>query len=139
MIATGTGIAPFLSMLKTHLGQKRWRRFVLIHGARYARDLGYFDELSSLAKAHSDVFYIPATTREAPGSAWSGLRGRVQTLLEGNTYKNAVGIELDPNETHVFLCGNPEMIDAVQAVLEARGFKEHSKKDPGNIHVERYW
>ena len=139
MIATGTGLAPFLSMLKYYHGAKRWRRYVVLHGARYEQDLGYRDELMEWAEKHEDVFYIPSTTREPEGSEWNGIRGRVQTILDSDLYEKAVGYPLAPEECQVFLCGNPAMIDTVQELLESKGFKIHKKKDPGNIHVERYW
>ena len=139
MVSTGTGIAPFVSMLRTFRGQGRWRRFVLINGARYAADLGYGDELRAAVSADPSVYYIPLATREVEGSAWTGLRGRVQAALEPATYERLVGAPLDPAECHVFLCGNPEMIDAVEPLLAERGFVTDSRERVGTVHFERYW
>ena len=139
MISTGTGLAPFLSMLRTYGGQGRWRRFVLINGARYAADLGYRAEMEAFVRADPTVRYVPLATREPEGSAWTGLRGRVQTALAPATYERLVGAPLDPAECHVFLCGNPQMIDDVQQLLETRGFVTDSRTQKGNIHFERYW
>ncbi len=139
MVCTGTGIAPFMSMLRTYRGQNRWRRFVLINGVRYAADFGYMAEMETLAREDPTVRYIPLVTREPEDGAWTGLRGRVQTALEPATYERLVGAPLDPAECHVFLCGNPEMIDSVQQVLETRGFVTDSRGSRGNIHFERYW
>lgn len=139
MISTGTGVAPFISMLRHYRGQNRWRRYVLINGARMAADLGYVDELAAVVRDDPSVRYIPLVTREPEGGGWRGLRGRVQTALEPATYARLVGAPLDPAECHVFLCGNPAMIDEVQALLEARGFVTDAHQRRGNLHFERYW
>lgn len=141
MVATGTGIAPYMSMLRTYRsrGERRWRRFVLIHGVRRAVDLGYDQELRRIASEDDSVVYVPTATREPDASAWQGLRGRVQHALEESTYQELVGSLLAPQACHVFLCGNPDMIRNVSAMLEARGFTAHSKTQPGNLHYERYW
>jgi ferredoxin--NADP+ reductase len=139
MVSTGTGIAPFMSMLRTYRGQNRWRRFVLINGVRLAQDLGYVDELDALCREDATITYIPMVTREPEGSDWAGLRGRVQGILEPVKYQERVGAPLDAAECHVYLCGNPAMIDTVEPMLHGLGFKTHSPRDPGNLHFERYW
>ncbi len=141
MVATGTGVAPFISMLRTYpaRGEKRWNRFVLIHGVRRAADLAYDEELRRIAKEDKSVVYVPTVTREPENSNWSGLRGRVQHALEDATYQEIVGSLLAPHHCHVFLCGNPGMIEAVSQMLIARGFTLHRRDEPGNLHYERYW
>ena len=137
LISTGTGLAPFVSMLR-HCPPGRWRRCVVAHGARCVAELGYRDEIVARAAA-GDVVYLPLVTREPPGSGWTGRRGRVQSLLEGEEWARATGAPLDPATWHVFLCGNPEMIDDIDARLKARGFTHHRRTQPGNLHFERYW
>ena len=139
MVATGTGLAPYLSMLRTYADEPRWRRFVLVHGVRLAEDLAYRDELSERAARDERVCYLPVVSREPAGGAWSGLRGRVQRVLEGESCRELAGVALDPKRCHVFLCGNPAMIDEVGAVLVERGFRPGSARRGGNLHVERYW
>lgn len=139
VISTGTGLAPFISMLRTFRGKNRWRKFVVIHGARHSADLGYADELSKAAREDSSVQYLSAVTREPEGSSWTGLRGRVTTLIEPDKYKQLTGDELLPSNSEVYLCGNPDMIDQVRQMLEARGFVTATNKTPGNVHFERYW
>lgn len=139
MIATGTGIAPFISMLRTYRGQGRWERFVVIHGVRYAADLGYHAELLDAAERDPTVRYVPLATRDTGATGWDGLSGRVQVALEPETFARIIGQPLDPQHCHVFLCGNPAMIDEVQALLEARGFAADRHGQPGNLHFERYW
>lgn len=137
-VATGTGVAPFLSMLRTFRGAWPWRRCVLLQGVRLAVDLGYQAELESLAEAEECFRYVPVCSRE-PEGAWAGLRGRVNALLEGPTFERLAGFALDPARCHVFLCGNPDMITSVRAALEQRGFRVPKRDAPGNLHFERYW
>ena len=144
MVATGTGTAPFRSMLLAEAAlppeQRTGRRRVLIEGCRVAEDLGYFDELTALAAADPAFVYLPTVTREPEGSAWAGLRGRVNALLEPGAFAAAAGFPLDPATAAVFLCGNPQMIDQAEAELAARGFTVRDRKNPGgNVVFERYW
>lgn len=139
MISTGTGLSPFVSMVRQYRGNPPWRRAVILHGARLESDLGYREELEQLAASERNVTYIPSLTREPQDSQWRGLRGRIPELLNQGIYEQHVGTPLDPDHTQVLLCGNPEMIDSVQLLLEGKGFKAHSKKDPGQIHFERFW
>jgi ferredoxin--NADP+ reductase len=60
-------------------------------------------------------------------------------VLEAETYARIVGVPLDPAECHVFLCGNPDMIDSVEALLVTRGFVTDFRERKGNVHFERYW
>ena len=140
MVSTGTGIAPFISMLRTYAGQPYWRRLVVINGVRRATDLGYREELEQISRKDPNVIYIPLVSREPADSDWPGLRGRVQTVLDDDAaYERLVGAPLHPQQCHVFLCGNPDMITSAEASLLERGFITHKKNSPGNIHFERYW
>lgn len=140
MVSTGTGLAPFLSMLREHAANPPWRNLVLVHGARYQCDLGYREELTAAAAKHQWFHYLPALTREPEHSGWTGLRGRVQTLFNsGGEVERALGAPLSAEMTHILLCGNPQMIDDIQLLLGERGLHLHKKKNPGNVHVERYW
>jgi ferredoxin/flavodoxin---NADP+ reductase len=140
MVSTGTGIAPFVSMLR-HYGRhspRRWRRFIMINGVRIATDLGYQKELEALVLDDPDFRYVPLCSRE-PEGAWPGMRGHVMKALDPEFYEKAVGAPLDPEHTQVFLCGNPAMIESVEAHLAGFGFRPHSRKNPGHVNKERYW
>ena len=139
MIGTGTGVAPFVSMLRTYHGKGHWRRLVLIHGARYEADLGYRDLIERAASRDINLKYLPTVTREADDSGWQGLRGRVQGILEPDRFRSVAGFDLSAESSHVYLCGHPEMIKSVSEDLQSRGFTAHSKKQAGNLHFERYW
>lgn len=139
MVSTGTGLAPYVSMYKAYRNTGRWRRFVMVHGVRYQQDLGYREELEQIAEEDESFIYIPMASREPEDGDWSGLRGRVTEVLDPEAYKKHVGAELDPDDAHVYLCGNPAMIDEAEKMLVERGFVVQTKKQPGNLHFERYW
>jgi len=63
----------------------------------------------------------------------------VQDLWRRGTVQKAWGLRPEPNNTHFFLCGSPQMIDETVSMLQDEGYREHTKKEPGQIHVERYW
>jgi ferredoxin--NADP+ reductase len=139
MVSTGTGIAPYISMLRAYRGQNRWRRLVLINGVRRVADLGFRTELEVIARDDPSVIYVPVVGREVEQGDFHGLRGRVQDALEPRKYEELVGAPLDPQRCDVFLCGNPAMIDSVVALLESRGFMVDHRETRGNLHFERYW
>ena len=140
MLATGTGIAPFLSMLREyqHRDEKKWRKVVIVHSVREEGDLSYRSMLEHWMAEDPSVSYVPTLTRDAENAAWTGHRGRLQTILDDGTLAK-LGVSMDPAQTHVFLCGAPEMVDRTEAMLLPRGFKTWKAKDGGNIHLERYW
>jgi ferredoxin--NADP+ reductase len=139
MIATGTGLAPYMSMLRTTLVHDTVRRFAVLHGARYSWDLGYRAELESLQRIRPNLRYIPSITRPDRDPHFVGHTGRLQQLLADGVIERESGIELDPVWTDVFLCGNPDMIREVQAILALRGFRPGRGRQPGTVHVEEYW
>jgi ferredoxin--NADP+ reductase len=140
LIATGTGLAPYMSMLTTHLVCKSPRRFAVLHGARYSWDLGYRAELMTLAHLCDNLGYFPVISRpQAEAAPWPGATGYVQQLWTDGVVERTWGTRPTPDNTHVFLCGSPAMIDATVELLGKDGFIEQTKKTPGQIHVERYW
>ncbi len=138
-ISTGTGLAPFMSMLRTHKGSGRWRRFVMVHGVRESRDLGYRAELEQLAAEDESLFYLPICSREPDGSDWAGEHGRVDALLQPTKFESLTGFGLSPEESDLFLCGNPAMITNVEEQFTKQGFATTTKDKVGTIHFERYW
>ena len=139
LIGTGTGIAPFLSMVRHYAGRRRWRRCAIVHGARSIDELGYREELHALSRDDPSIAFVPVVSREPEGSGWPGLRGRVQALLETDAFPARAGMPLDPERCHVFLCGNPAMIDDLDARLAARGFRHDRPEAPGTMHYEKWW
>lgn len=130
LVSTGTGLAPYMSMIRTPGTWTEGRKITLIHGVRYPQDLAYADEIAGYVKNYP-LTYIPVVSRG--GIDWAGRSGHVQKLFsEGQ-------IALDPSRDHVFLCGNPAMIDETERMLIERGYIVHSRKTPGSLHLEKYW
>ncbi len=140
LISTGTGLAPYMSMLRTRLTCDGERRFAVLHGARHSWDLGYRSELMTLDRLCGNFTYAATVSRpEEEGGVWRGPAGYVQDLWTSRWLEENAGLAPSAQHTHVFLCGNPSMIEDMVAVLERDGFREHKKKQPGQIHAERYW
>jgi ferredoxin--NADP+ reductase len=134
LLATGTGLGPFLSMLRSGEPFARFENVVLVHGVRCAAHLGHREELAALADARPRFRYLPVLSREE-----SELTGRIPQLALDGRLERAAGRELDPAQSHVLLCGNPDMIRDATAALEQRGLRKHRKREPGHITTERYW
>jgi ferredoxin/flavodoxin---NADP+ reductase len=131
-ISSGTGIAPFISMMKTLLFDGAPRRAVILHGASYEHDLGYRELLEEWqADGTYPLTYVPTVSR--PGvpenSRWTGRVGRVETIVPA-VYDE---MELTPDNSIAYICGNPDMITAVETTLLGRGFPEEQVKK------ELYW
>lgn len=139
LIGTGTGLAPYMSMLRTDLkcGQ---RRVAVLHGARHSWELGYRNELAMLAHQCSTFTYVPAISRPKEEHVpWMGETGHIQDVWLRRPVATRWGSQPTPNDTHIFLCGNPDMIEAMLSILAAEGFVEHTKNSSGQVHLERYW
>jgi len=141
MISTGTGLAPYVSMLRAYRQTGFWNKVIVIHGTRLAQDLGYREELEQMASEDEDILYFPMCTREPDDSDFPGLRGRVHQLLDPERFKEMTGDELNAHQCQIFLCGNPAMIDQVEEDMQEHDFSTfHKRNNPeGNIHLERYW
>lgn len=131
LVSTGTGIAPFIAMIRTPELWTPGRKITILHGVRNSKDLAYRQELLELTQTNPAFSYHAIVSR--PDEHWSGARGYVQKFFEDGT------LVLRPEIDHVFVCGNPAMIDAIETSLCASGYSVHSKKKPGNLHLEKYW
>jgi ferredoxin/flavodoxin---NADP+ reductase len=139
LVGTGTGLAPYISMMRTMLVNDSTRKFVVLHGARYSWDLGYRGELESLARLRPNFTYIPSITRPQEDPHFIGYTGRIQTLMEQGILEKESGVALDPAKSEVFLCGNPEMVKVTTELLVTKGFAAKGGTAPATIHVEEYW
>jgi NAD(P)H-flavin reductase len=115
MVATVTGIAPLRSMLCDALHRGVGGEFVVLHGASYADELPYFDEMTALAAANAAVTYVPTVSRPtaARNAGWTHDVGRVDDLA------CRIAPTLDVRHTHVYACGHPEMVQRVRGELGA--------------------
>jgi len=138
MIATGTGLAPYLSMLRSAEVWQRFERIVLVHGVRERAHLTYRSELEALAVEHGGRLHrVSLVTRdpEAP----SVLHGRIPAAILDGSLESAAGLSLSLERSHLLLCGNPAMIDDSVQALSTRGFTRHRTRKPGHITTEKYW
>ncbi len=138
LLATGTGLGPFMAMLRTPTIWERFSRIVVVHGVRHVSHLGYSALLARWAEQRPQQFsYVPLVTREAAPAA--GLFGRLPQLIASGELEQKVGLAFEPTRDHVLMCGNPAMISEVQAVLATRGLHKHRPRKPGHITIESYW
>jgi ferredoxin/flavodoxin---NADP+ reductase len=131
-ISSGTGNAPFVSMMRQLLVEGRPRPVVFLNGVSYAHELGYRDVLDDWeASGDYPVTYIPTVSRpDDPRNAeWTGRTGRVESIL--GPILDELG--LGPADSIAYICGNPDMILAAEATLLERGYGEDA------IHKELYW
>ncbi|MEP1447869.1 MAG: ferredoxin--NADP reductase [Paraglaciecola sp.] len=137
LMATGTGVGPFLSILASEQAWHSFENIILVYGARFQQDLAYMPLIETWLKQYPDKFrFVPVVSREEPVS---GLQGRIPTLLKTLTIQEQVGLDIHPEHSHVMLCGNPAMIeDATQTLVEL-GLSKHLRRSPGQISMERYW
>jgi len=134
LVSTGTGIAPFLSILRTETPWKRFRNVVLVHAVRHAAELVYQDVIRKISKER-DLRTVTFVSREAHDGS---LAGRIPSGLRDGRLEKAAGLALD-HDAHVMLCGNPDMLKDAQAALAERGLRKHRRRNPGHITVESFW
>jgi ferredoxin--NADP+ reductase len=134
LVSTGTGIAPFLSILRTEIPWRRFRNVVLVHAVRHARELTYQEVIREISKKNP-LRYVSVVSREtAPGS----LAGRIPAAIRDGRLETAAGLSLD-QLSHVMLCGNPDMLKDASGALAERGMRKHRRRTPGHITVESFW
>jgi ferredoxin--NADP+ reductase len=147
LLATGTGLSAYLSMLRDPTTFSRFKRIVLVHGVRYAFELAYRDELLSLMQRYvGQLTYLPITTQEpltlqvSPSLTPAGLMpARLTTLLSAGELEQRAGLLLNPSQSRVMLCGNPAMVTDMRSLLSERGFAAGRRGVAGNLAVENYW
>lgn len=130
MVASVTGVAPFVSMLRdlVRKGESR-HRILLLHSASAPLELGYAEELTALSRMHEWFEYVPTVSRPWLAPDWPGERGRAEDVVR----KYADRADFLPGGATVYCCGNPQMIRNVHGVMERAGFPLQS------IREENYW
>ncbi|QDV24116.1 ferredoxin--NADP reductase [Aureliella helgolandensis] len=136
LISTGTGLAPYIAMLRTELPWQRYDRITVVHGVRYAADLAYQPELAQFTATYGDRFHhIPVVSREAAPQA---LPGRITTCIVNGSLEERAATRFT-KDSCIMMCGNPDMLQEMENILGERGLRKHKQKEPGQIVVERYW
>jgi ferredoxin/flavodoxin---NADP+ reductase len=142
MLATGTGLAPFLSILHDFENWERYENLILVQSVRTQQELAYeeiihgFDQSEHYAEHARKLRYARIVTREpVPGA----LRDRVTKLLASGVLEENLGLRLDLERSRIMLCGNPDMVEDSRRILVERGFRISRRGDPGHLAVENYW
>lgn len=142
MLATGTGLAPFLSILHDFETWERYENLILVQSVRTQPELAYeeliqsFDKSEYYAEFAHKLRYARIVTREpVPGA----LQDRVTKLLSSGVLEENLGVKLDHDRSRIMLCGNPEMVEESRKILIERGFRLSRRAEPGHLAVENYW
>jgi ferredoxin--NADP+ reductase len=141
LLGSGTGLAPFLSIVRDPDTYARFEKVVIVHGVREVAELAYQDYLTRELPQHEflgemvsqQMLYYPTVTREAFKH-----QGRITTLLETGQLQSDLGLPaLDPAQDRVMICGSPGLLKDLKHMLDSRGFKEGSTSAPGDFVIER--
>jgi ferredoxin--NADP+ reductase len=141
LLSTGTGLAPFMSIIRDPETYERFEHVIVTHGVRHVNDLGYSDYIKKELPQHEfigeqvqkQLLYYPTVTREPFEN-----QGRLTGLLESGKLCSDLGLPaLDPEHDRALVCGGPRMLEDIVALLESRGFKEGSSHEPAEYTIER--
>ena len=137
LLGTGTGVAPYFSMLKTDEPWQRFERVVLVHAVRQQSDLRYQGLIDELSLEYGERFVFQAfVSREDVAGA---IKGRIPDAISSGELERSTGIEINAEDSQLMLCGNPEMVADTTTALKARGLSKNRRRTPGQITVEKYW
>jgi ferredoxin--NADP+ reductase len=142
MISTGTGLAPFISMLSDPALWRDYQNLILVHSVRSACELAYVHEINELnaentLEGGARLHYVPIVTREKNLDGM--LHARIPELIDAGVLEAKTGSSLVPSQARVLLCGNPDMVTTVRGQLSARQFKPARRGELGTLAVENYW
>ncbi len=141
LFGTGTGLAPFMSIIRDPETYEKFEEVILVHGCRLVSELAYRGYVTQELPQHEflgemvtqQLKYYPTVTREPFPT-----QGRIPDLIESGQMARDLGLPpLQPQLDRVMLCGSPEMLKSIKHVLEERGFKEGNTTTPGDFVVER--
>ena len=141
MLSTGTGLAPFMSIVRDPETYDKFDQVILVHGVRQVDELAYYDLLVEHLPNHeflgelvtSKLRYYPTVTRQAYRNM-----GRVTELIDtGKLFEDLQIPPFDPAHDRVMICGSPGMLRDLKVLLEGRGFKEGNTSKPGDFVIER--
>lgn len=141
LLSTGTGLAPFMSVVRDPEFYDAFEKIVLTHGVRWKSELGYFDHITEELPDHehfgelikNQLIYYPTVTREEFAT-----QGRLTDLLESGKLCDDIGLPpLNPETDRVMICGSPSMLKDLVEILEKRGFVEGTSHAPGDYVIER--
>jgi ferredoxin/flavodoxin---NADP+ reductase len=152
LFATGTGLAPFISMAQEGNIWAQFDRLIIVQTTREAADLAYHEEIATINQSlatryptepKKSIVHVRTVTRQPDDATHLGdakiLHGRATALLESGELMRSAGVALDDKHSRFMLCGNPAMVQEIRQILKARGFRMNRKLEAGHIVVENYW
>ncbi|ABJ90828.1 ferredoxin--NADP reductase [Buchnera aphidicola] len=138
MIATGTAIGPYCSILKYENILKKFKKIILIHAVKYSIDLNYLNLFKKIKKKYKKNIKIKIILSQEKRKDY--LFGRIPNLIASGELEKSVKEPLNSKNSHVMLCGNPNMIkDTQKILLQYKKMKKHFRRNPGHITSENYW
>jgi len=137
LIATGTALGVFLSILRTAEPWDRFKRVVLVHGVRTPEEQTYLETLAAIEAEHPDRFQVVHSVTRASGD--SKTDARITSMIEDGRLEAEAGARLDAESCQVMICGRPEMVSDTLHLLEKRGLAKNRSMTPGQITTEKYW
>jgi ferredoxin--NADP+ reductase len=141
LLSTGTGMAPFLSIIRDPDTYERFEKVILVHGVREVKELAYHDYITQELPQHEflgemvskQLLYYPTVTREPFKN-----QGRLTAAMESGKMFSDLGMPaLDPAHDRIMICGSPQMLKDLKHMLEVRNFKEGNTTTPGDFVIER--
>jgi ferredoxin--NADP+ reductase len=138
MFATGTAIGPYCSILKEGKNIDRFNNIVLIHAVRYQNELTYLPLMKKLCTKYNGKLKIQTVISREKNE--NSLTGRIPFLLKNKILETHIGLSINPQTSHVMLCGNPLMVkDTCSFLIQNRSMQKHLRRKKGNITMENYW
>ena len=136
MLASGTAIGPFLSILKGEAVWDKFKKIALCYSVRTREELAYFETIEEIIAQHAEQFcFIPVITREDADNA---LRERIPQSIENGNLESRANTPISADDSHVMICGSTELITEVSAILDSRGMRKHRRREPGHYTTEKY-
>jgi len=137
LLSTGTGIAPFLSILESDSVWQRYQNVVLVHAVRRAEELTYRATLDRVRERRGErLRIVSVVSRELAPDA---LAGRIPAAIIDGRLAAAAGCALSAETSQVMLCGNPDMVRDATGALKGIGMRKHRRRSPGQITAENFW
>ncbi|WP_025819406.1 ferredoxin--NADP reductase [Shewanella marina] len=137
LLATGTAIGPFLSMLATKEPWQQFEKIIVVYGVRHAVDLAYLAQLEMLEQQYPEQFsLILSVTREDYNG---GIRQRIPDAIATGVLEDIAGVNFSAAHSQVMICGNPDMVSGAVTVLNDKGLVKNLRRAPGQITLEKYW
>ncbi|MBL8251514.1 MAG: ferredoxin--NADP reductase, partial [Candidatus Competibacter sp.] len=143
LLSTGTGLAPFLSILQEFDTWEQYENIVLVHSVRYRHELAYeefirsFQQNELFASYAHKLNYVQVVTRDPVER--SLLNDRITDLLNDGRLEEHVGLSIEPERSRIMICGNPDMVQETRQLLVERGLTVSLRGKPGHLAVENYW